>query len=178
MQRCSHDGAGAETCAHLRLPFRQQYRQFHPMVCDELLHRNRRRKWRPTYRCHPAPDHRTACLRSAFYENAPVAFKRVRREEVVRRLHHRQLFLFQEPAHGHLQERSRWYVVAVENRHELAFGIFQRIVDVARFRMFMSGTGDIFHPTFCANWRNSSLPPSSRIQMFSLSFGQSIPSEA
>ena len=61
-------------------------------------------------------------------------------------LHHRQLFLFQEPAHGHLQERSRWYVVAVENRHELAFGIFQRIVDVARFRMFMSGTGDIFHP--------------------------------
>ena len=34
---------------------------------------------------------------------------------------------------------------AVEYRHELAFGIFQRIVDVARFRMFMSGTGDIFH---------------------------------
>ena len=65
---------------------------------------------------------------------------------MVRRLHHRQLFLFQEPAHGHLQERSRWYVVAVEYRHELAFGIFQRIVDVARFRMFMSGTGDIFHP--------------------------------
>lgn len=65
---------------------------------------------------------------------------------MVRRLHHRQLFFFQEPAHGHLQERSRWYVVAVENRHELAFGIFQRIVDVACFRMFMSGAGDIFHP--------------------------------
>ncbi|STM18198.1 Uncharacterised protein [Escherichia coli] len=61
-------------------------------------------------------------------------------------LHHRQLFLFQEPAHGHLQERSRWYVVAVENRHELAFGIFQRIVDVARFRMFMSGAGRYISP--------------------------------
>ncbi len=38
----------------------------------ESPHMNRRRKWHPTYHCRPAPDHKTACLRSAFYENAPL----------------------------------------------------------------------------------------------------------
>ena len=77
-------------------------------------------------------------------ETAKVAFKRVRREEVVRRLHHRQLFLFQEPAHGHLQERSRRYVVAVKDRDKLPGGILQRVIDVTGFSMFVRRTGDVF----------------------------------
>ncbi len=117
-----------------------------------------------TYHCRPAPDHKTACLRSAFTKTPQVAFKRIRREEVVRRLIIASCFSFRNQpmvicrndplvrGRSRISTRTRlWHISA--------------IVDVARFRMFMSGTGDIFHPTFCANWRNSSLPPSSRIQM-------------
>ena len=39
-------------------------------------------------------------------------------------------------------------MVAVENRDELPFGIFQRIVDVTGFRVFMRGTGDVLYPHF------------------------------
>ncbi len=121
------------------------------------------KKWRPTYRCHPAPDHRTACLRSCFTKTPQVAFKRVRREEMVWVCIIASCFSFRNQpmvicrtialVRGRSRKSTRtrlWHI--------------QRIVDVARFRMFMSGAGDIFTPTFCANWRNSSLPPSSRIR--------------
>ncbi|MNS04683.1 hypothetical protein D3C72_360670 [compost metagenome] len=65
---------------------------------------------------------------------------------MVRGLHHRQLFLFQEPAHRHLQERARRHVVAVKNRDKFSRGVLQRVVNVPGFRMFMRGTSDIFHP--------------------------------
>ncbi|MNS24041.1 hypothetical protein D3C72_558730 [compost metagenome] len=81
-----------------------------------------------------------------FAKTPEVALERVRREEVVRRLHHRQLFLFEEPAHGHLQERARRDVVAVKNRHEFARGILQRVVDVPGFGVLVGSTGDVFHP--------------------------------
>ena len=80
-----------------------------------------------------------------FAKTPQVTFKRVWREEVVRRLHHRQLFLLQEPAHGHLQERAGRHVVAVENRHKLAFGVLQRIVDIPGFRVFVRGARDVMH---------------------------------
>ena len=35
-----------------------------------------------------------------------------------------------------------------KNRDELPFGIFQRIVDVTGFRVFMRGTGDVLYPHF------------------------------
>ena len=62
---------------------------------------------------------------------------------MVRRLHHRQLFLLQEPAHGHLQERARRHVVAVKNRNKLPGGILQRVVDVPRLSVFVRRTGDV-----------------------------------
>ncbi len=61
------------------------------------------------------------------------------------RLHHRQFFLFQEPAHRHLQERARWHVVAVKDGDELPGGILQGVVNVTGLRVFMSGTGDVLH---------------------------------
>ncbi len=78
-----------------------------------------------------------------FTEATQVTFKRIRREEVVRRLHHRQLFLFQEPAHGHLQERARRHVVAVKDRDKLPSGILQRVVDVPGFSVLVSRPGDV-----------------------------------
>ena len=81
-----------------------------------------------------------------FAKSPQVALKRVRGEEVVRRLHHRQLLLFQEPAHGHLQKRTGRHVVAVENRHELALGVLQRVVDIAGFRVLMGGARNVVHP--------------------------------
>ena len=91
---------------------------------------------------HQAVEQRAFVWR--FTKTSQVAFKRVRREEVVRRLHHRQLLILEEPAHGHLQERARRDVVAVENRHELPFRVFKRVVDVPGFRVFMRRSGDIF----------------------------------
>ena len=81
-----------------------------------------------------------------FAKTTKVALKGIGREEVVRGLHHRQLFLFQEPAHGHLQKRARWHMVAVKDRDELPFGVFQRIVDVTGLGVLVAGTGDIVHP--------------------------------
>ena len=92
---------------------------------------------------HQAVEQRTFVRR--FTETPQVTFKRVWREEVVRRLHHRQLFILQEPAHGHLQERARRHVVAVEDGDELAFRQLQRVVDVPRFCMFMRCTRDILN---------------------------------
>ena len=69
---------------------------------------------------------------------------------MVRRLHHRQLFLLQEPAHGHLQERARRHVVTVKDRDKLPCGILQRVVDVPGFRMLVSRTGDVLDANlFC-----------------------------
>ena len=78
-------------------------------------------------------------------ETAEVTFKRIRREEMVRRLHHRQRFLFQEPAHRHLQERARRHVVAVKDGDKLPCRILQRVVDVPGFGMFVRGAGDILN---------------------------------
>ncbi len=65
---------------------------------------------------------------------------------MVRGLHHRQLLVFDKPAHGQLQERARRHVVAVKDRDKIAFRILQGIVDVACFRVFVSGTGDVLYP--------------------------------
>ncbi|SVK47025.1 Uncharacterised protein [Acinetobacter baumannii] len=78
-------------------------------------------------------------------EAAKVALEGIRREEVVRGLQHRQLFVFEEPPHGQLQEGARRDVVAVENRHELAGGLLQRVVDVAGLGVFVSRPGDVLH---------------------------------
>lgn len=37
-------------------------------------------------------------------------------------------------------------MVAVKDRNELPFGIFQRIIDVAGLGVFVAGAGDIVHP--------------------------------
>ena len=39
-------------------------------------------------------------------------------------------------------------MVAVENRHELAGGLLQRIVDVAGLGVFVGRPGDVFHSHF------------------------------
>ncbi len=83
-------------------------------------------------------------------EGAEVALERVGREEVVRRLHHRQPRVVQEPAHRHLQERARRHVVAVENGDVLAIGLLQRRVDVAGLGVVVVGAGDVVHPDFLA----------------------------
>ncbi|MNH00155.1 hypothetical protein D3C79_593410 [compost metagenome] len=79
-------------------------------------------------------------------ETPEVALKRIRRKEVMRGLQHRQLLVFEEPAHGQLQEGASRYVVAVENRHKLAGGLLQRVVDVAGLGVLMGRPGDILHP--------------------------------
>ena len=37
-------------------------------------------------------------------------------------------------------------MVAVENRHELALGVLQGVVDIAGFRVFVGGARDVVHP--------------------------------
>ena len=68
-RRYNRDGADAARYAHPPSPFQRQYRQFHPAVYGESLHRNHRRRWHPTCHYHPAPDRKTACLRLASCEN-------------------------------------------------------------------------------------------------------------
>ena len=70
-------------------------------------------------------------------ELAQVAFKRVGRIEMVRRLQHGQLGIAQHPAHRHLQKAARGHVVAVEDGHKRRTHAFQRGVDVARLGMFV-----------------------------------------
>ncbi|MNM74715.1 hypothetical protein D3C81_864800 [compost metagenome] len=79
-------------------------------------------------------------------ETPEVAFKRIRREEVMRGLQHRQFFVFEEPAHGQLQERARRHVVTVENRHKLTGRLFQCVIDVTGLGVFMGWPGNILHP--------------------------------
>lgn len=64
-------------------------------------------------------------------EGAEIALERIRRIEVMRRLQHAELAVAQEPADGHLQERARRDVVAVEDGDQLALGDRQRVIDVA-----------------------------------------------
>lgn len=97
---------------------------------------------------------------------------------MVRGLQHRQLFVFEEPAHGQLQEGARRHVVAVENRHELAGGLLQRIVDVAGLGVFVGRHGDVFHSHFV-----SERPEFGAVAVIEdidvhLSFGQSMPNAA
>ncbi|MNV30338.1 hypothetical protein D3C71_1216020 [compost metagenome] len=54
--------------------------------------------------------------------NGEVTFERVRRIEIVRRLHQRQFGIFQEPADRRLQENTRSDVVTVEDGDQLALG--------------------------------------------------------
>ncbi len=47
-----------------------------------------------------------------------IAFEGVGRIKVVRRLHHRQLGVTQEPAYGHLQKAARGDVIGIEDGHQ------------------------------------------------------------
>ncbi|CAH0266973.1 hypothetical protein SRABI106_02952 [Rahnella aquatilis] len=67
---------------------------------------------------------------------------------MMRRLQHAEFFIFKEPADRQLQERTGRHVVAVKNRHKLAFRLFQCVIDVARFGIFTRFTGDVFHTNF------------------------------
>ena len=87
-------------------------------------------------------------------------------------------FILQEPAHGHLQERAGGHVVTVENRDELAFRILQRIVDITGLGMFVAGTRDVMYADIFCELAKLFAPAVIRIQILSLSFGQSIPCEA
>ncbi len=79
-------------------------------------------------------------------EHAQVALERVRREEVVRGLYQRQLRIAQEPAGGDLQERTHRQVVAVEDRHQLAVELGQRMVEVAGLGVAVVAAGDVVDP--------------------------------
>lgn len=69
-------------------------------------------------------------------------------------------------------------MVAVENRDELPFGIFQRIVDVTGLSVFMRGTGDVLNPYFVRELAELGAATVIEDQILILSFGQSIPSAA
>ena len=60
-----------------------------------------------------------------------VPLERVGRVEMVRRLHHGEPRVAQQPAHGELQEGARRHVVAVEDGDVFAGGLGERVVDVA-----------------------------------------------
>ena len=79
-------------------------------------------------------------------EGAQVALERIWREEVVRRLHHRQLRVLDHPAHRHLQERARGDVVAIEDGDEFALGLGHGPVEVAGLGVLGVGSGDVRHP--------------------------------
>ncbi|MOA08850.1 hypothetical protein D3C78_1286480 [compost metagenome] len=68
---------------------------------------------------------------------------------MVRRLQHRQLLVFKEPAHGQLQERTRGDVIAVEDGNKITASMLERMVDIARFGVFMGRPGDVLHPDLC-----------------------------
>lgn len=81
----------------------------------------------------------------------------------MRRLNHAQLFVFEEPAHGQLQERAGWHVVAVKNSDKFAGGLLQRIVDVTGFRVLVGRPCNIANPTSAAKALNAGRLPSSRM---------------
>ncbi|MNC10970.1 hypothetical protein D3C75_586530 [compost metagenome] len=81
-------------------------------------------------------------------ERTQVALERVGREEMVRRLHQRQLRVLEEPAHCHLQEGAHRHVVAVENGDQLAVGHAQRMVEVASLGVLVVRPHDVAHPHF------------------------------
>ncbi|MNM73569.1 hypothetical protein D3C81_853000 [compost metagenome] len=79
-------------------------------------------------------------------ERTQVALERVWREEMVRRLHQRQLRVLEEPAHCHLQEGAHRHVVAVENGDQLAVGHAQRMVEVTGLGVLVVRPHDVAHP--------------------------------
>ena len=72
-----------------------------------------------------------------------VAFKRVRRIEIVRGLHQRQHRVFEEAANRRLQEHAGRHVVTVEDANQLSLSQGHRVVQVTRFGVFIIITGDI-----------------------------------
>lgn len=64
---------------------------------------------------------------------------------MVRRLQYTQLAVPEEPAHGQLQKRARRHVVTVKDRDKLAVHLFQRVVDIARFGVFMRRASDVMY---------------------------------
>lgn len=78
-----------------------------------------------------------------FPEQIQISLERVGGIEKVRRLHHGQMLVFDEPAHGHLQEGSGRHVIAIKNRDELSGGLGKRDIDVAGFGVFVGGAGDV-----------------------------------
>ncbi|MNZ66076.1 hypothetical protein D3C78_842870 [compost metagenome] len=88
-----------------------------------------------------------------------VAFERIRRIEIVRRLHQCQPGIFQEPAHGGLQENTRGDVVTVKHRDQLTLRQLHRMVQVAGFGMGVVVTGDITHANVCREDRKLTALP-------------------
>ena len=74
---------------------------------------------------------------------AQVPAIRVRRVEVVRRLHQREARVAQEPSHRHLEERADRHVIAVEDGDELRVGNRQCMVQVSGFRVRVVAPGDV-----------------------------------
>ncbi|MNN06087.1 hypothetical protein D3C81_1188660 [compost metagenome] len=76
-------------------------------------------------------------------EHVEVALEGVRRQEVVRGLHQRQLRITQEPAYRELQEGTHRHVVAVENRDQFAVGQAQCMVEVTGLGMVVVAAHDV-----------------------------------
>ncbi|MCY1284180.1 hypothetical protein D9M70_330740 [compost metagenome] len=75
-----------------------------------------------------------------------VALERVRRIEMVRRLHQGQLRVLDEPADCGLQEGPGADVVAIEDADQLAMGATERVVEIARLGVGVVRTGDVTDP--------------------------------
>ncbi len=106
--------------------------QFHPAAYGESPHRNRRRKWRP---------HIVAILHQTIEQRAFVRCLRKRPrlrsngsgEKKWCGVSSSPAVFLSGTSPWSFAGTIRWYVVAVENRHELAFGIFQRLLMLPAF---------------------------------------------
>ena len=83
-------------------------------------------------------------------EGVEVLFERVWREEEVRRLQHRQLRVFEEPAQAHLQEGARRHVVGVEQGDVFTVGDLQRFVKVTGLGVEVVVAANVVHADLAA----------------------------
>ena len=64
----------------------------------------------------------------------------------MRRLHQRDIAVFDHPPDGLCQKVTRRHVVTVKNRDQIPVRHFESVIDIARFSMVMDFTLDITSP--------------------------------
>ncbi len=127
--------------------------------------RSAKRKWRPTYRYRLHRSVKQRAFVRRFTKTRRVALKRVRGEEMMRRLHHRQLFSFRnQPIVICRNERVGFYGRNRRSPQTRLSRVLAR-VDVAGFGVFMRGAGNVLTRQHVGQAdENDSRPPMSRIR--------------